>query len=367
MQLAIGLFRECWGMQQPPLKAVRQRAQQLGYHYARLYFIAGNWWLSLATAECCDLVLCLSCQLNQHSDCWILVKHGQGPLLIRWHQGQLVRVCQQSLTACVEEFEQQCRDKTGVMCLQHGWNEPLPSPWQGAQQLDVKFSQQMLLALDQLHHLPIYRRRRRIQQGALLLLLLSLTTVIVWHLATPTKVKKSHVTTVLTTNWLPADQVMAVLVPVASVRWEGPWELTEVTLDGAQLVFNYRGHGPLALHSLQTTDSINWRPLPQSVQLKRRNQLLLAWQTRAADGGPSQQELQQEALILLAEQRPGLSLFQQGQRLTLRWQNWSLTQLSELVHRLLPLALHSHSATLQASANGWNGEWVLTSTGKIVQ
>ncbi|RUO44883.1 hypothetical protein [Idiomarina aquatica] len=369
MHLAIGLFRECWGIRQPPLKAVRQRAEQLGYHYARLYFVGGNWWLSLATSECCDLVMSVSAELDQHSDCWILVKHGQGPLLIHWHQGQLVRVCQQPLAACVEEFQQQCRDRAAAQCLQHGWNEELPAPWTDAGQVPVKFRHQRLLALEQLHYLPNYRRRRRLRLTAALLLAVGGAAVGLWY-GWPTKPAMDHdadATAVAVLSWLPAGQVMTALLPVAASRWQGPWELTGITLSGASLSFEYRGHAPLALHSLQRTDAVGWQTASQRMPLTRRQQLSLTLQRRTQAEAPTVSELHGEALLLLAEQRPGLSLSQQGQQLILRWQNWSLAQLNELIQRLLPLALHSDSASLQAVGKGWNGEWVLTTTGKVVQ
>ena len=369
MSMAIAIFRECLGLRPPSLKAVKKRAEQLGFSYAQLYHVAGNWWLSLAASACADAVLCASGRVPVASECWIITQHSQGPLLLVWRNGQLMRVAQQSLQRCADEYKQHQQNpnetahKT-VVCQHYGCLTGLPSPWSEVAESQPP-SVQSLVALAQLPSIPLFKKKRRLRYvtGAIVLLLVGVAILLGVNGLQPDKKVVSPVpdttTEPLQLSYLPLTAVMDEVLAVARHPWQGPWQLTQVNVKQAVLNAHYQAYTPLALYSAdealelppsanggQRLQQVNTTPLQVSAQPLLT--MLSVWQ---AD------RLQHELLI---EQRPGLMLKRLGRRWQFEWQGWGLTQVQELATRLQDSALVLQELKLLNTAIGWQGQLVLT-------
>lgn len=371
MQAAVGVFRECWGVKRPPVKAVQERAKSLGYRYAQLYFIAGNWWLSLAMAACADAVLGISAKVRPQAQCWILVKHGNGPLLIIWQQGRLHRVCQQSLTDCVAECNSADACVEEQQYIQHGWVEPLPEPWADAADVDYDRSQR-LVALESLPQLALYRKPRRRWQWLVVLALLLTAAAGGWWMLAPvgTEHSKAQLEAVNAgangvRQRLPLAAVFAQVEPLAMRRWQGAWQLQSVELKGTHLTTRYHGYAPLALYSMQQTDVINSGANQQQPITRSQVQDISTVQQPSAD---QLSPWRSDALLraLLTENRPGLKIQRLGSQWQFNWQHWSLPQLRELSQRLAAVPLHLQKLSLIPSEQGWNGNLTLTNPPKVM-
>lgn len=377
MQTAVGVFRECWGVQRPPVKVVQQRAKTLGYRYAQLYRIAGNWWLSLAMASCTDAVLGISVRVLPQAHCWILVKHGQGPLLVVWEQGRLQRVCQQSLADCVAESSaaRTAGSSEEVQYLRHGWLDTLPEPWRDAADIDYDRSHR-LVSLESLPQLPVYKTPRRRLQWllALLLSVIVISAVYGWWLQQRPGIDKQQLAisnappasaNTVNRQRLPLSAVIDRLMPLAKNRWQGAWQLQSLQLQGAQLIARYHGYAPLALYAMNDTDHIGAITAPQQPLLRSNVEDLSAHQQ------PLSKRLGRwrgDAFLraLLIENRSGLNVARRGERWQFSWQHWSLPQVNELSQRIAAAPLHLQQLVLTPSELGWDGNLTLTELPKVM-
>lgn len=369
MQHAVALFRECWGIKRPQVKALKQRAAVLGYHYAQLYFIDGNWWLALAMSACSDAVLGLSARVNAQQECWILANHAQGPLLIVWRRGRLVRICQQSLEACAQEFERDADTSKPIQCLQHGWLVELPAPWTTAAEVNY-CNQQRLRPLEQLKQLPVYQKLRRRWQVLMLAsaVVLVLLLLGVWQALHTTAV---GVTTAAgekpfnARRWvyspaqrLPLHVLTTHIADIAASPWQGVWQLKRIELRGQQLVAQYQGESPLALYSHGQPPLLLTRYPPTQRLVRQQSTPLTGKRVITSTTLPAlaASQLLQDLAI---ENRPRLTMTRQARQWSFSWQQWSFAQFLELTERLASLPLHVSALTLNDTPLGWNGRLTL--------